>query len=275
MQADRHAGVARRPGDQVDVVLAGVQIDVGACMPMRHRDRATASGRSHPRATPVSSPSALRAISRCSSDTPAPAASFGTTMSAASPRNSRCALNLRSCRRGTSTLPSWLPQHVPVVDEQAGSRRAGRPTARSAGSTHGESFSLHGAGAVRQADSVRPRERGPLHQRRLEKSWTVVSIGTSYESLESQLGWPRRSDRVRPSRWLAARFPTRSPPNRACTEVGGRPFGSILAVFGRPTSVIGFTGPRVGMGWAQGSPSLAVGPIPYRCQPASTSSACR
>ena len=173
-------------------------------------------------------------------------------------------------------LRSWLPQHVPVVDEQAGSRRAGRPTARSAGSTHGESFSLHGAGAVRQADSVRPRERGPLHQRRLEQSWTVVSIGTSYEGLlESQLGWPRRSDRVRPSRWLAARFPTRSPPNRACTEVGGRPFGSILAVFGRPTSVIGFTGPRVGMGWAQGSPSLAVGPIPYRRQPASTSWACR
>ncbi len=81
---------------------------------------------------------------------------------------------------------SWLPQRVPVVDEQAGSKPAGRPTARCAGSTHGESFSLHGAGAVRQADSVGPRERGPLHQRRLEQSWTVVSIGTSYESLESQ-----------------------------------------------------------------------------------------
>jgi len=25
------------------------QIDVGACMPMRHRDRATANGRIHPR----------------------------------------------------------------------------------------------------------------------------------------------------------------------------------------------------------------------------------
>jgi hypothetical protein len=49
VQADRHAGVARYPGDQVDVVLASEQIDVGACMPMRHQDRATANGRIHPR----------------------------------------------------------------------------------------------------------------------------------------------------------------------------------------------------------------------------------
>ena len=37
-------------------------------------------------------------------------------------------------------LRSWLPQRVPVVDEQAGSKPASRPIARCAGSTHGESF---------------------------------------------------------------------------------------------------------------------------------------
>jgi hypothetical protein len=45
VQADRHV----IPVTKVDVVLASEQIDVGACMPMRHRDRATANGRIHPR----------------------------------------------------------------------------------------------------------------------------------------------------------------------------------------------------------------------------------
>ena len=76
------------------------------------------------RATPVSLPSALRAISRCSSDTPAAATSSGwTTISAASPRNSSCAL---SC--AAAAVARALAEQAPAA--RAGGRRAGGEQAR-------------------------------------------------------------------------------------------------------------------------------------------------
>jgi hypothetical protein len=101
VQADRHAGVARHPGDQVDVVLAGEQIDVGACMPMRHRDRATANGRIHAR-------DLGQLAERTAHDQPL---FIGHTRSGdvvdddlgGLTEKFELRLSLRSCRRGTST----------------------------------------------------------------------------------------------------------------------------------------------------------------------------
>ena len=80
------------------------QLDVGACMPMRHCDRARANARIHPRdpgQARVAHCARLAAVHRTH---PQRAASLGWTMiSAASPRNSSCALSPRSCGRGTST----------------------------------------------------------------------------------------------------------------------------------------------------------------------------
>jgi hypothetical protein len=138
VQADRHAGVARHPGDQVDVVLAGEQIDVGACMPMRHRDRATANGRIHAR-------DLGQLAERTAHDQPL---FIGHTRIGDVVDDDLGGLTEKfELRVEPAQLPPWhehqrsrLPQRLPVVDEQAGSGRAGRPTARSAGSTHGEVF---------------------------------------------------------------------------------------------------------------------------------------
>ena len=92
-------------------------------MPMRHRDRATANGRIHPR-----DPGQLAV--RTAHDQPLiirHTRSGGvvgwTTISAASPRNSSCALSLRSCAPRHEHQRSRLPQRVQVVDEKEGSRR--------------------------------------------------------------------------------------------------------------------------------------------------------
>ncbi len=130
MQADRHAGVARHPGDEVDVVLASEQIDVGACMPMRTADAPRRTDAST-RATPVSSPSALRTISRCPSDTPAAGGVVGVDDDLGGlTEKFELRVEPAQLRPRHEHQRSGLPQRVQLVD---GEQAASRPTARCAG----------------------------------------------------------------------------------------------------------------------------------------------
>ena len=103
VQADRHARVARHPGHQVDVVLAGEQIDVRAGMAVRNRDRPMANGCVHPRDT-----SQLAVLTAHDESLIVRHTRSGRVVGVdddlgGPTENSSCALSRRICRRGTST----------------------------------------------------------------------------------------------------------------------------------------------------------------------------